>query len=368
MAELSAIREGVALEVAETKKAGQGAGASVVESTFAETNADELRERLEATTKEAKSNIEAARSEATNAEGQGQTQQGNTQVQVGQTMMAAASVAASSGMGSFVAMGMFATGTALVATGQGNQQEGGTKIQEAPPMMKEARDLSNQSVTHETRAEMLKSQREAAEANNQGGNGDTNSPQEMGKQKGYYEFDYGNGAASSGEMSPAERRAQKEEAINQGIGITTAIQGGASAEDEAIVANGLNDEAENLNALVSEDPSDTVTDDTELANGLNDDNANDTEIANGLNDDNADDTEIANGLNDDNADDTEIANELIGDNTDDTELPNRLIGDNADDTELANGLIGDTSTTTQLNINPTVLINNPLSIEKEKVG
>jgi hypothetical protein len=254
MAKLEGIRKESLSEVSNTRELGQKTGAGIVESTFAETNADELREHLEGVKKQGAANIEAARAASTEEAGQAQTQQGGTQVMIGQTMMAGAGVMAASGLGAIASVGTFAAGAALVATGQGNQAEGGQKVAEAPPIAAQAADLSNQSEGHFNKAELIKSQQETEQAAAEDSS-DPDSAKETGKDKGYYVADSGNAAASSDSDDElvADRLSDGEKAINEKLGITTdsdTEEGGIATNDESSIASRLKDGAEEVNNLL----------------------------------------------------------------------------------------------------------------------
>ncbi len=266
MAKLDTIRQDSLSEVTKTREAGQATGAGIVESTFAETNADELREHLEGVKKQGAANIEAAKATSTEAAGQAQTQQGGTQVMVGQTMMAGAGVMAASGLGAIASVGTFAAGAALVATGQGNQAEGGQKIAEAPPMVAQAADLSNQSEGHFNKAELIKSQKETEQAAAEDSS-DPDSAKETGKDKGYYVADSGNAGASTDDELVADRLTDGEKAINEKLGIVTASAtdgDGTAATDESSIASRLNTITGNINGLV-----DTKADQTDDEKAIN---------------------------------------------------------------------------------------------------
>ncbi|MEB3316510.1 MAG: hypothetical protein VKK32_09920 [Candidatus Melainabacteria bacterium] len=258
MAELGPIREEAATQVSRTRELGQKTGAGVVASTFNETNADEVNERLKAVQKQAASNIEAARAASTEQAGTAQNQQGNVQTQAGQTLIAAASVAAASGLGAPASLGMFAAGTALVVTGQGNQAQGEQKVAEAPPMISKAGDLSNQSEGHLNKAEQIRSEQEAEQATNEDSSdpnsaNDPNSAKEIGKGKGYYVADSGNAGASTDVELVADRLTDAEKAINEKLGITTdseTAEGGIGTDDKTTIASRLKDGAGEVDNLL----------------------------------------------------------------------------------------------------------------------
>jgi hypothetical protein len=256
MAELGAIREESATQVSKTRELGQKTGAGIVASTFNETNADEVNERLKAVQKQAASNIEAARAASTEQAGTAQNQQGSVQAQAGQALIAAASVAAASGLGAAASLGMFAAGTALVVTGQGNQAQGEQKVAEAPPMISKAGDLSNQSEGHLNKAEQIRSEKEAEQATNEDSS-DPNSAKEIGKGKGYYVADSGNAGASTDTDNElvADRLTDGEKAINAKLGITTdsdTAEGGiaTATDDKTTIASRLNTITDNINGLI----------------------------------------------------------------------------------------------------------------------
>jgi hypothetical protein len=254
MAELDAIREKSATQVSGTRALGQKTGAGIVASTFNETNADEVRERLEGVKKQGAANIAAARAASTEQAGTAQTQQGNTQVQIGQTMMAGAGVMAASGLGAIASVGTFVAGAALVATGQGNQAQGEQKVAEAPPMISKASDLSNQSEGHFNKAEQIRSEKEAEQATNNEDSSDPNSAKEIGKGKGYYVADSGNAGASTDTENElvADRLTDGEKAINAKLGITDSDtkEGSIATDDKTTIASRLNTIADNINGLV----------------------------------------------------------------------------------------------------------------------
>jgi len=247
MAELSTLRNDVADQVNRTRQAGQETGANVVASTFSETNADELREHLEGVKKQGAANIEAARAASTEQAGTTQSQQGNTQTQAGQTLMAGASVAAASGLGTAASLGMFAAGTALVATGQGNQVQGGQKIEAAPPMITNSADLSNQSENHFNKAGQIKRERESGQANNDAG--PSNSAKETGKNQGYYAPDSDDARTSTDNELVADRLTDGEKAVNEQLGITTdsdTEKDGITTDDKTTIASQLRDRAQQV--------------------------------------------------------------------------------------------------------------------------
>jgi|LakMenE01Jun11ns_1017448.scaffolds.fasta_scaffold9959301_12 hypothetical protein len=255
MAKLDRIAQDARREVSNIRELGQKTGAGIVASTFNETNADEVNEHLKGVQKQAAFQIEAARAASTEQAGTAQNQQGKVQTQAGQTLMAAASVAASSGLGAPASLGMFAAGAALVATGQGNQAQGEQKVAEAPPMISKAGDLSNQSEGHFNKAEQIRSEKEAEQATNNEDSSDPNSAKEIGKDKGYYVGDSGNAGASTDTENElvADRLTDGEKAINEKLGITTdseTAEGGIATDDQTTIANRLNEVTDNINGLI----------------------------------------------------------------------------------------------------------------------
>jgi hypothetical protein len=252
MAKLDKIWQDSLSEVIKTRELGQKTGAGIVESTFAETNADEVNERLKAAVERGKADNEAARATATEETGQQQTQQGGTQVMIGQTMMAGAGVMAASGLGAIASVGTFAAGAALVATGQGNQAQGEQKVAEAPPMTAKATAYNNQSENHLNKAEQIRSQQETEQAAAEDSS-DPDSAKETGKDKGYYVADSGNAGASTDDELVADRLTDGEKAINEKLGISTASAtdgDGTAATDESSIASRLNTITDNIKGLV----------------------------------------------------------------------------------------------------------------------
>jgi hypothetical protein len=268
MAELNEIRAGALDQVSTTKKLGQESGAGILGSETGQA-AMAVRERLEGVKKQGAANIEAARAASTEQAGTAQNQQGNTQVQIGQTMMAAAPIMATTGLGAIPSLSTFVAGAAMVATGQGNQAQGEQKVAEAPPMMTKSSDLGNQSAGHFDKAEQI--ERESEEQANTEDPSDPNSPKETGKNKGYYVGDSGNAGASTDtdDELVADRLTDGEEAINAKLGITDTKEGSIATDDQTTIASQLNEITDNINGLTDTKEGSIATDDqTTIASQL----------------------------------------------------------------------------------------------------
>jgi hypothetical protein len=253
MAKLDTIAQDALREVSNTRELGQKTGAGIVASTFNETNADEVNERLKAVAASQKQNIEAARAASTEQAGTAQKQEGNQQVEMAKQMpmmlmMAAGPLALLAGP--WVGVAALAGGAVmgLMQQGQANQAEGEQKIAEAPPMVATAADLGNQSEGHFNKAEQIRSEKEAEQATNEDSS-DPNSAKEIGKGKGYYVADSGNAGASTDDELVADRLNAGEEAVNAQLGITDK-EGGIATDDKTTIANRLNEVTDNINGLI----------------------------------------------------------------------------------------------------------------------
>ena len=244
-------------QAARTRGMQQQAGAGIVESTFRDTNADEVRERLEGLKKQGAANIEAARAQATETQGQQNVQQGGVQQQIGQTMVQTgtallAAGAATFGTTAYVGLGLIATGTATSLMGGQQQQQGQQQVEAAPAYQSQANNLTRQSEAHFSEADQLRSQAEseAQEAAVEDPNGATT----QGQQKGYFVGDNLADASSSDSDDKSTMDKLRD-------GMREINSRGGTSNDEELVADASSEGADGTNRTLADklkDSSNTI--------------------------------------------------------------------------------------------------------------
>ena len=234
MAELSTIRDGAVDQVSKTKKLGEAAGTSIVNSDVGQ-SALALRERLEGVKKQGAANIENAKAQKKETEGQQNVQQGGIQEKIGATMVQTgtalvAAGAATFGTTAYVGLAMIATGTGVSLMGGQQQQQGQQQVDEAPAYQSKANDLSGQSDTHFSTAQQLQSEAETEQEDE--AKDDPSGTKTQGQQKGYFVGDNLADASSSDEdESPIDKLRNGADKIN-GMGSTSNDKEVADASSE----------------------------------------------------------------------------------------------------------------------------------------
>jgi len=271
MAELNTIREGALNQVSQTKKLGEETGAGIVASTFEQTNADELRERLGDLKQQADTNLAEARAGSTKADGTEQDGADQKNLGLGQILSAQNLLLAAVPIGLFLGpiAGLAAAaaggGMFLMEQGQANKAQGEQKIAEATPIASQASNDEIQGQSSLNEAATLRDEAEAAEAaeaEQAATEGTTDS--DAAKDKGYYVADAGTAGASSdgGDNELVAKRLNAgEKAVNEQLGISTdsgTEEGGIATGDKTTIASRLKGTTEEINNLLGADKKEKV--------------------------------------------------------------------------------------------------------------
>lgn len=241
MAELSTIRDGAVDQVSKTKKLGETAGTSIVNSDVGQ-SALALRERLEGVKKQGAANIENAKAQKKETEGQQNVQQGGAQQKIGETMVATGTALIAAGPYTiWPGLAMIATGSGVSLMGSNQQQQGQQQVEAAPAYQSKANDLSGQSETHFSTAQQLQSEAEA-EASEAAAK-DPSEVKTQGQQKGYFVGDNLADASSSEDESTIDKLRDGTAKIN-GIG--------GISDDKGLVADASSEGADGTNKTLAD--------------------------------------------------------------------------------------------------------------------
>ena len=217
-------------QAARTRGMQQEAGASIVGSDVGKM-ALAKNEDLKGIKAKFDGTLQTLKAQKTEAQGQQNVQQGGAQQQIGQTMIATgnallAAGAATFGTTAWVGLGMIATGTGISLTGGQQQQQGQQQVEAAPAYQSKANELGNQSDTHISTAQQLRSEAESEKEDNTQGN--SSGVRTQGQQKGYIGDNLAD-ASSSEDESPIDRLRNGTDKINV-IGGTSGLLADASSE------------------------------------------------------------------------------------------------------------------------------------------
>jgi hypothetical protein len=202
-------------------------------------------EKLKGTKAKFDGTLQNLKAQQTKAQGQQNVQQGGAQVQIGQTMVQTgtallAAGAATFGTTAWVGLGMIATGTGVSLTGGQQQQQGQQQVEAAPAYQSKANELGNQSDTHFSTAQQLRSEAETEKKDNTQGN--SSGARTHGQQKGYIRDNLANASSSDEDESTIAK-------LRDG---TAEINGMSSRSNDKKVADASSKGADDTNKTLAD--------------------------------------------------------------------------------------------------------------------